>query len=89
MVCIFDEGHVVLLSPVRSAATPSTAGPFESVIGSERRAPDGAQSGQGSSLAAAFIFWARNWLALGSVTGASCANRLGKCPKKSNSVRRR
>jgi hypothetical protein len=41
------------------------------------------------SLAAAFIFWARIWLALGSVTGASRANMLGKCPKKSNSVRRR
>ena len=41
------------------------------------------------SLAAAFIFWARCWLVLGSLTGASFANSFGKCPKKSNSVRMR
>ena len=41
------------------------------------------------SLAAALIFWARSWLALGSLTGASFAKSVGKCPKKSNSVRMR
>ena len=41
------------------------------------------------SVAAAFIFCARCWLALASLTGAARAKRPGKYPKKSNSARMR
>src|SRR5271155_253239 len=89
VVNIFEGGQFVLLSPVRSHARRSTAGPLTRLSAASAAWPMARMEDGSPSLTLKLVSRARFWLALELETGASFPNKLGKWPKKSNSVRRR